>query len=428
MKRWSLFRLVFLLALGGALPGRAQSRAKHWDGPGNPLKRLLRTDSARFGSVLRHPDAYRVQILYTRIRRDARGRPHFRRYGYRLRPREYFYPASTVKLPTAVVALAKLRGLRPAGPDSLTRETPLRIDSAFAGQTPVLVDRSAPLRQPTIGNYIRKVLLVSDNDAFNRLYEFVGQGPLNDQLRQHGLGRTRIIHRLAVGDAEPASRHTNPFAFFADTTAREPFYHQPAAFNAGPLPRLRATGYRLGRAHLAGGQRVAEPLDFSAKNAFPLSDQQRVLRAILFPAAVPRRQRFGALRPADYAFLRQYLWLPPGQSNFPRYDPVAYPGAYAKFLLAGGAGQLPAGVRSYNKIGQAYGFLIDNAYLTNEAAGVEFLLSAVVYVNANGVLNDDQYEYDTVGLPFLRELGQAVYEQELARASRRSRRASPVRP
>ena len=386
---------------------------------GNPLRRLLQADTAQFGRVLRRPAAYRVQVLYTQIRRDGRGRAHFRSYSYRLRPREYFYPASTVKLPTAALALAKIDRInreRPAGAAPLTRETPLVIGSALAGQTPVVADSSARAYLPTIGQYVRKVLLVSDNDAFNRLYEFVGQHELNEQLRAHDLRRTRIIHRLSVGDQEPNSRHTNPFTFFTDSTLAHVLYQQPAATNAAPLPPLRTRRPRIGHAYQEGNALIQRPLDFTGKNVFPLRDQQRVLLALLFPEAVPRRQRF-ALSSADYLFLRRYLSLLPRQSVYPRYDSLHYPDNYAKFLLAGGPpAALPPGVRIYNKIGQAYGFLIDNAYITNEAAGVEFLLSAVIYVNADGVLNDDKYEYDEVGLPFMKELGRAVYEYEVGRS------------
>lgn len=49
------------------------------------------------------------------------------------------------------------------------------------------------------------------------------------------------------------------------------------------------------------------------------------------------------------------------------------------------------------------------------ARGVEFLLSAVVYVNTDGVLNDDRYEYDTIDFPFLRELGRRMYQADCRR-------------
>jgi len=130
---------------------------------------------------------------------------------------------------------------------------------------------------------------------------------------------------------------------------------------------------------------------------------------------VPARQRF-RLDSLDRRLVLDYLHYLPRQSARPRYDAAHFPDNYAKFLLVGGEpGPLPADVRIYNKIGQAYGFLIDNAYITNPTQGVEFLLSAVVYVNQDGVLNDDQYDYDTIGLPFLRRLGKVLYDSELHR-------------
>ncbi len=406
----------WLSALLVSLPAVAQR---------NPLLQLLRADTARFGRVLRDPAAYRLQILYTQINRDKRGRPHFRTFRYGADERQYFYPASTVKLPAAVLALQKLRQLRAQVP-GLTAGSPLRIDTAFAGQTAVLRDTSALGGRASVAHYIRKVLLVSDNDAFNRLYEFVGQRELNEQLRRHGLPDSRLIHRLSVGDQEPGSRHTNPLAFYTDTTLARPLYMQPAAYNGQPLPPLPATDFRLGRGYMQGGRAadgqentvlVPEPLDLGSKNHFPLREQQQVLRALLFPEAVPAKQRF-QLAAADYQFLYRYLSMLPQESRAPRYDVAHFPDTYAKFLLGGGGTTpLPPGVRVFNKIGQAYGFLIDNAYVVDLDRNVEFLLSAVIYTNADGILNDDKYDYDTIGFPFLRDLGQAVlrYEQQRPR-------------
>ena len=59
--------------------------------------------------------------------------------------------------------------------------------------------------------------------------------------------------------------------------------------------------------------------------------------------------------------------------------------------------------------------------MRDEAHGVEFLLSAVLYVNADGVLNDDKYEYDSIGFPFLRDLGCRIHEAECRRVLRTKR-------
>ncbi|GAA3917704.1 serine hydrolase [Hymenobacter algoricola] len=417
MLAFSRFLIRWGAALGLLLSGLPLRRAAAQ--LANPLPRLLRADTVRFGRVLRDPARYRLQILYTQINRDAHNRPHFRTFRYRVRPGQYFYPASTVKLPAAVLALQKLRFLRQhphlgrLGPDS-----PLRIDSAFAGQTRVARDTSSASGRASIGHYIRKVLLVSDNDAFNRLYEFVGQYALNAELRQRGLRRTRLLHRLSVGDQEPNSRHTSPLVFYADTALQTVVYRQPAAFNARPLPELGLQNERIGQAYWQGNSLVSRPLDFSTKSYFALPDQQRLLRAVLFPAATPPKRRF-ALDEDDYQLLYRYLSMFPRESPAPRYDAAHYPDTYAKFLLGGGGlAPLPPGVRVFNKIGQAYGFLTDNAYVADFDHGVEFLLSAVLYVNADEVLNDDKYEYDAIGLPFLRDLGRAVYDYERQRPRR----------
>ena len=77
--------------------------------------------------------------------------------------------------------------------------------------------------------------------------------------------------------------------------------------------------------------------------------------------------------------------------------------------------KIPDHIRIYNKVGMAYGFLIDNAYIIDIKNNIEFFLSAVIYVNENQTLNDNKYQYDQLGLPFLSELGTAVYNYELAR-------------
>ena len=66
---------------------------------------------------------------------------------------------------------------------------------------------------------------------------------------------------------------------------------------------------------------------------------------------------------------------------------------------------MPDNIRIFNKIGDAYGFMIDNAYVVDFENNVEFLLAAVLLVNENEMFNDDKYEYEEVGFPFMKRLG-----------------------
>jgi hypothetical protein len=88
---------------------------------------------------------------------------------------------------------------------------------------------------------------------------------------------------------------------------------------------------------------------------------------------------------------------------------------------------MPADVRVFNKVGWSYGFLTDVSYVADFANGVEFMLAATVYVNSDGILNDGKYEYNSVGYPFLFQLGQTIYAHEKSRRRKYRPNLAPVR-
>ena len=368
---------------------------------------ILKAKSEVFNPLIFAGVDRRVQVLYTRISRDKRGRPRFQEFGYRSTPDEYYYPASTVKLPIAILALQKLNELRISG---LDMNTTMLTDSAAPEQTPVLGDRSAADGRPTIAHYIKKILLVSDNDAFNRLYEFLGPDYINETLHRLGYKHTEITHRLSTPLSPEQNRQTNPVRFL-DVNGSV-VYLKPAEYSKNRMP---ARNIKLGVGYISKGKLVSEPFDFSVKNRFPLSDLHRVVRAVLFPESLPKKQRFN-LTEADLAFLRKYMAMLPSESDDPRYDAKDYWDTYVKFLYYGSERDTyDPTVRVYNKVGDAYGFLIDGAYFHDVKNNVEFLLSAVIYCNSDGIFNDDKYDYDSVGFPFMKELGRAIHENQLRR-------------
>ncbi|MEQ9561550.1 MAG: serine hydrolase [Woeseiaceae bacterium] len=372
------------------------------------MEQLLQSQPKRFATVMADPDKYRVQIIYTQIDRDAANRPSFTSHTYGVDPARYFYPASTVKLPTALLALEKVNDLAIPG---LTRDTTMLTGVASDWQTPALTDASSPSGLPSIGHYIRKILLVSDNDAFNRLYEFIGQQPLNESMHEKGYRNTRIFHRLEVARNAAENAITNPVTFVdGDTVVYTQAAQTSDADYAHDEPIL------LGRAEIVNGERLDRPKDFSGNNVFPLQDQHDVMQALMFPQYVTEQRRF-RLTEDDYRFVYRNMSAYPGKSGIAEYtDPAQYPDGYVKFLMYGGsAATIPDNIRIFNKPGDAYGFLTDCAYIVDFEHGVEFLLAATIYTNENGTFNDDTYEYDEIALPFLRDLGMAIYEIERAR-------------
>lgn len=106
----------------------------------------------------------------------------------------------------------------------------------------------------------------------------------------------------------------------------------------------------------------------------------------------------------------------PRESDYPKYPEKDYPDGYVKFLLFGNSKErIPDHIRIFNKVGNAYGYLTDAAYIVDFKNGVEFLLAATIHINENQIFNDGVYEYNSIGYPFLANLGRTIYEHELKR-------------
>ncbi|GAB4026939.1 serine hydrolase [Spirosoma koreense] len=401
--RFSTKLLSGLLAMSVATTGYGQARTDAF------LQQLFASNRHKiFQQVIQQPDTYRLQIIYTRIDRDKNNVPSFQNYYFHVDSTVYFNPASTVKLPLALLSLEKINSLEnPA----ITKFTAMQFDSAYSKQTKEWTDHTAQTGFPSIAQFIRKAFLVSDNDAYSRMYEFVGQRDINRSLHDKGYLDTRITHRF-VRMTPDENRHTNPVRFIREDGTL--IYAQPAAYNPDPFDFRRVA--KLGKGYLTGNDSlVHEPFDFTERNKFPLEAFQQVLQSVMFPLSVPAKQRFN-LTADDYRFLHQYLSQYPGETNYPKYDPKQYYDSYVKFFFMDTLHhRMPAGVRVFNKVGWAYGFLTDASYVADFDNKIEYMLSATLYVNSDGILNDDKYEFESIGHPFMYQLGQTIYQYELSR-------------
>jgi hypothetical protein len=283
-------------------------------------------------------------------------------------------------------------------------------DSAFDKQQIVYTQPNTIDSKPTIANYIKQIFLVSDNEAFNRLYEFLGQGYIQQKLKEKGYDSAIIRHRLQVSLTPQQNAATNPINFY-DSTGKI-IYQQSAQYNKNIYPALKVA---LGNGYYKGSVLVNEPFDFSLKNRLPLQDLKGILQAVLFPEAVAKSKRFN-FTDEDAAFVKHWMSAYPRESGFPNYDTANYGDAYCKFLLFGAENKsIPDYIRVFNKVGDAYGFLIDAAYIIDTKNNIEFLLCATISCNTDGIYNDDKYDYETLGYPFLKNIGELMYNYELTR-------------
>lgn len=368
---------------------------------------LVSSQNKTLIDVITHAADFRCAVIYTEINRDKNNRPSFKNHYFHYDAKSYFNPASMVKLPLAALALEKLNKLHKKG---VTKYTTIQFDSSYEGQTSLHFDSTAENGLPSIAHFIKRAFLISENDPYNRLYQFVGQQEINRSLHQKGYATARISRQF-MGFTEKQNRHTNAVRFL-DKQAKL-LYHQPAAYNTDSFDV--STPVKIGKAHYNRDDvLIEEPFDFTRHNFLSLNDLQQILQSLLFPASAPAKQRF-QLSKDDHRFLLQYLSQYPSETSYPKYDTSIFYDSYVKFFFRDASRRMPPHVRVFNKAGWAYGFLTDVSYVADFKNGVEFMLAATVYANSDGILNDNKYDYDSIGYPFLYALGQTIYNYELRR-------------
>jgi peptidoglycan/xylan/chitin deacetylase (PgdA/CDA1 family) len=351
------------------------------------LEKIIRSAaSPALKHILDNPKLYQYQLIYTEIRRDAEHRPQLSNHYLNVNDSIYFNPASMVKFPTALIALEKMDTLRRFG---LNPHILVKTDS------------SAPV---SFLELIRQAMIVSDNEAYNRLFQIVGQEGLNRRLQEMGYSGSRITRRFIPLTPEQ-HRHTGAVQFLS--TDGRLLYEQPVQKSGFSFDFSKKI--LVGDAHYNWSDSlIHEPMDFTTHNRMPLRDLQQVLQSFLFPSTVPEPQRFRLSENSRQLMLDAISDLP-SESRFPVFDATEFFDSYSKFFLyRDGKKAIPSSVRIYNKTGWSYGYLIDVAYIVDRVRNRELMLSGVIYVNRDGILNDNKYEYDSLGYPFFREIGEIL--------------------
>ncbi len=351
----------------------------------DPIQHVLRSSHPAMLNVLHDVDKYEIQIIYTRIDTLENGEITFEDHFFRVNDSSYFYPASTVKFPMAVLALE------------------------YADQREDINSSTTYWTDPdslrhSIDDDVRQIFAVSDNAANNRLYELLGREQVNKRMTQLGVGPFRMAHRLSAPNSSRAERDTLYFELNSDTLVL-------GGGMDSEIASLSMSRIRKGIGFVRDGNVVNQPMDFSRKNYFPLKTQHNLIKRIIFPQNFDEDQR-PRLKHQTRAKLLHHMSTLPKEAG---YDPAEYYDSYGKFFMYGDSKDpMPDHIKIYNKVGYAYGTLSETAFIHDQKEGIGFLLSATILVNEDGIFNNDHYEYDEIGIPFLAQLGREFYVYERA--------------
>ena len=364
----------------------------------NPIKSSLRNNDF-LKEIIKDKEDYEIQVLLTKINQNNT-QVNFQKYEFQLDDNQYFYPASTNKLPIVILTLKKINELRSKGSE-ITLKSKIILNYKDDSSELELRDSITSFQ-----NLIADVFLVSDNSASNILIDFIGYNYFNNEMKNAGFEKTYLNHKF------------NPDPYVNSTWQISDLDNNLISSTNDDQKIIKAddktNGLDKGERRYFKGKILNESLNFSEKNRSSITDMHNLIKYIFYPEIFDSNNTFN-LNVEDYDFLRYWM------SRFTFEDigekfigDENFFETYNKFFIHGDEQSVSnEQIRVYNKIGQAYGTSIDNGLIKNYQDNIEFILTATIYTNKNKVINDNLYEYDAIAVPFLAKLSRAIYNELL---------------
>ncbi|MEH6536533.1 MAG: serine hydrolase [Psychroserpens sp.] len=148
------------------------------------------------------------------------------------------------------------------------------------------------------------IFAISDNEAYNHLYEFLGRDYINTKLKEKGLHPLQISHRLESENAE--SPNTKPTIF---RTSDSMNYMQSSILGSQTEP-IKLNRLQKGKGFCKNDTLANAPMDFSKKNYLPISTLHDMMKRVQFPKAFELKNQF-ILNDKDQEFLLDIIKIVP---------------------------------------------------------------------------------------------------------------------
>lgn len=331
-------------------------------------------------------------MIFTEIENDT----NIRKIGFGTH--QYYYPASLVKLPVALLALEKMKRL------GLTMRDYITISKVGCGnQNRIYDDKGKLISFETL---FEEMMVVSDNQFYTVLYQFLTPKEINEGLKMKGFTGTHIYKSFAGCDR---SDQLKCYPISVSNPNGEEIYVQTYCDmdSAEMMTHYEYTKKRLfGSKHEdESGEIVDEPYDLNYSIEIPLDEVNEMLIRLIYPDLYLESERWD-LRDEDVTKFRDLLMELPREMTSPK----RYPDNKYKYAEINSNEY-----RTASKIGLSYGFTSEVVYMTNPKNEVNFFLAISLFTNENDIVNDGVYEYETVARPFIASLFKLLNDYQLAK-------------
>ena len=357
------------------------------------LLAVLRHKDSLVDAVLSDMQGYRFQLAMSLKKNESKTNT------IQLGEAQYFYPASLVKLPLALMTLEKIKRL------NLDLNHSIQL-GAYAS---CKYDGFVKLGQQqtiTFRQLLEELLVVSDNNHYNTLFHFITPKEINKALKEKGFTDS-YIYKSFEGCELDQQLHCGEI-LVKNTENKVVFRQEASSLDTN----LMMQSFPYSEKRLVGSKRyenrkiIKKPIDFNYTNDLSLLDIHTLIESLFENDKVVE---LWDILPKHKEFLLTCM------QKFPREMTQSYHTNYReiednkfKYFRIGESPIDSNNKRTFSKIAYSYGFTTETAFIPyNDIEGL--FLSMTIYTNENGILNDGKYEYDEIARPVFNRIANFLY-------------------
>lgn len=378
----------------------------------NVLDSLLKNVHSEFSEVFNHPNTYRFQLIYTKINYLPDGVVQFEDNYFYYSDTVYNYPASMVKLPVSIAAVKKTEVMNN---EQIDWENKILMDSLFC-QKSLLFDSIGFPQYPHLKKWIKRMLILSDNQAYTHTYDFLNCKTLHQWLNEWGFEHARISHKFISSCINDSTFYTPTIYLLNSNNDTIFIQYQDSICKFNSASKNYSVGYSIKKIKKRKKTiRKKIPKTFVKHNDWPLDYSHQLMKLLIFDEQLKKLN----IQQKHRDSLIRYLGAYPREYNELNADTNDYYDTWKKFFIYGAKFKRinTDTLRSINIIGRAYGFLSETAYIIDFKNNVDFVLSASIYVNPDNIMNN-KYNYP-VAYQFFYQISRLIYEYEKANNSKK---------
>tara|TARA_Y100000385_G_C13058036_1_gene622963 strand:- start:135 stop:1250 length:1116 start_codon:yes stop_codon:yes gene_type:complete len=343
--------------------------------------------------VIKDSNQYHLQFILTTIKKDSGA---VKKNQLKYLTGDYFYPASMVKLPTAILTYELIDSL---GLNSASY-IKMNADENCKNQYFTKTTQNKKLR---FTNIIEELLAISDNNYYSILFHALGADKINKKLNEYDLKNT-FIYTSFNGCPNESDLIFNSYSIYNEND--NIVFSQPKRKldSIDYLDHRKLNKRKLcGEAHYKNGKKIDKPKNFNYALEYSLVDINETMIKLFYPGLYSKGKQFKISELSRKELFNSLLIYPEKIRNKKYHNISKYPKNYYKYSIIGDKEGLKLNdqFNIYSKIGISYGFVTETAYILDKKNKQDFFITISIKANRNNIMGDGIYQYESIARPFI---------------------------